>query len=110
MVFDGLLSLLNHGVEWVEKLPYSILWGISIEWFEVLFIYVALIAGVTGLTKKRWRLMGVSASIAVLLLVFNIIEKVQLSNENKMFIYNIKDELAIDVFYGTENRFYASEA
>ena len=109
LLFDQLLSLLNYGVEWVEKLPYSILWGISIEWFEVLLIYIALILGVAGLTKKKWRLISASASIAVILLVFNIIEKVQLSNENRVFIYNIKDELAVDVFYGTENRFYASE-
>jgi competence protein ComEC len=108
LVFDALLSLLNLGVEWVERLPYSILWGISITWFEVIFIYLALLVGVMGFSKKKIKMLGLSAAMTVILLVFNIFEKQSISTENKMFIYNIKDELAVDIFYGLENRFYAS--
>ncbi|MEO9532968.1 MAG: ComEC/Rec2 family competence protein [Crocinitomicaceae bacterium] len=109
LVFDSLLSLLNLGVEWVERLPYSILWGISIEWFEVVAIYITMLLAVIGIRKRSFQLIASSSVLTVLLLLFNILEKTQISNENKVFIYNIKDELAVDVFYGMENRFYASK-
>ena len=38
-VLEGLLTFLNKGVKWVEELPHSIYWGVSIHWFEVFWLY-----------------------------------------------------------------------
>jgi competence protein ComEC len=108
-IFDFLLAALNRGVEWIEKLPYSIMWGISISWYEVFLIYALLIGFIAAkLTKKMSFLFG-SLTLLMVLVGLNINEKVSVSTENKVFIYNVKNELAFDVFYGAKNRFYSSK-
>lgn len=108
LVFDFLLSVLNKGVEWIEGLPHSIYWGISIHWYEVFWIYLILIGVVVG-WRKRVKAIRVLAFASCLGLFVNwYVENKMIAQENKVFVYNIKDELAIDVFYGCQNRFYST--
>ena len=108
-IFDGLISLLNWGVEMVEKLPYSIMWGISIEWYEVFILYTTIILGSVAFIHRKPKVFIASLAGVVILLCFNIYENQKLSDENVLYVYNINDELAIDVFYGQDNIFYSSE-
>lgn len=108
-VFDGMITVLNFGVEWVEKLPYSILWGISIHWYEVFLLYLSILLGSIAFIYRKTKALIVSMIVAILLLILNIHEKYQLSSENVLYIYNVNDELAIDLFYGRQNIFISSE-
>jgi competence protein ComEC len=108
-LFDGLISLLNWGVEWVQKLPYSILWGISIEWYEVFILYVTILLGSVAFIYRKPKAFIAALVTCVFLLVFNIYENQKLDNENVVYVYNINDEFAIDVFYGQENIFFCSK-
>jgi competence protein ComEC len=107
-LFDGAISILNMGVEWVEKLPYSILWGISIEWYEVFLLYVTIVMSSVAFIQRKTTFLLASLSITVLLLGLNVYEKVQWESENVICLYNVNNEVAIDVFYGRQNTFYSS--
>lgn len=107
-IFDGLISILNWGVEWVEKLPYSIMWGISIEWYEVFLLYITILLGSVAFIHRKTKVFFASLIGVIILLGFNIYENQKLKNEDVLYIYNINDELAIDVFYGRQNIFYST--
>ncbi|MBD3637358.1 MAG: ComEC family competence protein [Crocinitomicaceae bacterium] len=108
-IFDGLISILNLGVEWVEKLPYSILWGISIEWYEVFLLYITILLGAIAFMYRKTKVLIAALVGCVVMLVINAGEQQKLQSENVLYIYNIQDELAIDVFYGQKNIFFSSE-
>ncbi len=106
---DLLLTILNKGVKWVEELPYSIYWGVSIEWYEVFWLYFILVigAGAFILRKTKWVIIAMSAT--VIMLCYNVGEKHYLESTNRLVIYNVNKSLAIDLFYGRKNTFIADE-
>jgi competence protein ComEC len=107
---NGVLSFMNSTVEWVEILPYSITWGISILWYEVVLIYIALILIVFSFTRKSNSLLMASFSTCVLGLGLFLFKSNSIKNTKELIVYNIKDEVAIDVFDGDKNLFISSDS
>lgn len=110
MLLDGLLSLLNFCVEKVEQLPYSILWGISITWYETIFIYIILLFVIFAFTLKRAKLLIRALVFTVGLIGVFIFNSYYYQHQNQLIVYNVKNEIAIDVFYGKNNYFIASDS
>lgn len=107
-LFDLLLTTLNEGVSWIQNLPYSIVWGISVSWYEVLLLYLLIIICVQAFIKKSFRLVFSGSLVLITFLILRFYQASQIESENKLFVYNISDETAIDVFQGSNNIFYAS--
>lgn len=108
-LFDSLLSILNWGVMWVEELPYSIMWGISITWYEVFILYLTIFFAAIAFIKRKTNFLIYSLVGMIVFISFSVYEKWELDSENVMYVYNINDEVAIDVFYGRNNQFYSSQ-
>ena len=109
-VLDGLLSVLNFGVKWVESLPYSIYWGVSIRWFEVFILYAVLFLLSWAFIYRRKRALITAMVGAVFLLIYNIYERHKLYTSNELVVYNVNNALAVDVFYGSANLFIADSS
>jgi len=107
---SGVLSFMNSTVEWVKSLPYSISWGISVFWYEVVFVYIMLILLVFSFTLNKGKLLIVSFCTCILVYTSFIYKSNLITKGNEIVIYNIKDELAIDVFYGDRNLFVSSDS
>lgn len=108
-VLDFLLTVLNHGVKWVENLPYSIYWGVSIHWFEVFWLYLIILLATGAFILRKPKLVLATLVLSCGLLVFNIWEKWVIENSNQLVIYSVNKSIAIDVFYGGKNIFIADE-
>lgn len=109
-VLDVCLTIMNKSVEWVENLPYSIVWGISITWYETLLIYIVLLFLVFGFAIKKVRLLFFGSLCLILLLsIFNL-DKYNSKQSNELVVYNVKDNFALDLFYGTKNIFIADSS
>ena len=108
-IFDLLLTILNKGVGFVEQLPHAIYWGFSIHWYEVFLLYAILLSGTFAFVNRKKKAFFLALSFAVVLLGLNVLEDYQLSMEKRLVVYNISDDVAVDVFYGRSNCFYASE-
>ena len=106
---EGVLSFMNSTVEWVKGLPFSITWGISIFWYEVVLIYIGLILLVFSFTLKKNKLLVMFLFTCVLVLSSLIIKSNSIETTKEIVVYNIKDEVAIDVFYGDKNLFLSSD-
>ena len=105
---DYMLSGLNYGVETIEKMPYSIVWGISISALETFIIYFIIIfLAITAINKsKRYFFIGLS-SIALLLSLLNF-RSIKNERTSSLIIYNIKQDFAIDIFKGSKNHFIST--
>lgn len=108
-VLNVLITGLNLGVKWVESLPYSIYWGVSIMWFEVIWMYILLLLFSYAFVKKDQNVFKFSLVGVVLLLGFNIAEQWGQSRSNELVIYNVNNSNAIDLFYGRNNLFMADQ-
>lgn len=108
-LFDYLLFLLNGGVHWIEQLPHAVIRGISIEWAEVLLIYLAVAAVLFYAIYKKTALLWSSLTATVGLLTFKVYKEWQIAHSRQLIVYNIADEVGIDVFHGRQNTFYATE-
>ncbi len=109
-ILDGLLTALNYSVEKVEQIPYSIIWGISISWYETIIIYISLFFLVFAFSLRKVNYLifgGLSSAVLLALLIYN---SHQISNQNQLVIYNVKNEIALDVFYGRNNYFVSSQS
>ena len=100
---------MNSTVEWVKGLPFSITWWISIFWYEVVLIYIGLILLVFSFTLKKNKLLVMFLFTCVLVLSSLIIKSNSIETTKEIVVYNIKDEVAIDVFYGDKNLFLSSD-
>lgn len=108
-VLDFLITFLNKGVKWVESLPYSIYWGVSIEWYEVFWLYLILIAGAAAFILRKSKLILLTLSGMVMLLSYNVAENYFLNHTNQLVVYNVNDDVAIDLFNGRANYFMATK-
>jgi competence protein ComEC len=110
LLLDYFLSFLNYFVEKVEQLPYSILWGISITWYETIFIYIILLFIVFAFTLKRIKLLLTALFFNICLIGIFMINSFHYQQQNQLVVYNVKNEVALDVFYGKNNFFIASDS
>jgi len=104
------LTIMNKSVTWVEKLPFSITWGISITWIDTLLIYLSLLFFIFALSLKRIKHLFIGSIILVSFLTIQIFKSHHINTTNELIIYNIKDELAIDIFEGRNNLFLATDS
>jgi competence protein ComEC len=110
LLLDYFLSFLNYFVEKVEQLPYSILWGISITWYETIFIYIILLFVVFAFTLKKIKLLFTALFFTICLIGVFMINSYHYEHQNQLIVYNVKNEVALDVFYGKDNFFIASDS
>lgn len=104
-----LLQLLNQSVTWIERIPYSLVEGISISIFQTWLIYGILISLLlVGGTKRRIALYSFF-SCCLLLLSSEIVEKVEQLQQKKIIVYAIKNESAIDFINGRHHIFLSSD-
>lgn len=110
IILNLVLSGLNKGVQWVESLPNSIYWGVSIQWFEVFWYYLIIVFLIYAFVFRKAKILLVTLSFFVLLIAFNFAKNAQLGAKNSLVIYNVNKDLAIDIFYGRQNTFIGSSA
>lgn len=105
---DIVLSTMNFCVKWIEALPYSIWWGISITWYETIIIYIAILFAIFSFSLRKAKLLIYSGLTTIVILGSFLVKSDTINNTNEIIVYNIKDEIAIDVYYGSKNLFLAS--
>ncbi len=108
-LLDFSLTILNKSVQWIEQIPYSIYSGVWIHWYEAIWHYLIIIViSLMFIYRKAKFLIG-SMVMIIVLLCFNIYEKIQFQHSNQLVVYNIDDAIAIDVFEGQFNTFSANQ-
>jgi competence protein ComEC len=107
---DWFLSFMNWSVNGVKELPYSITWGISISWFETFIIYIILLLLTFAFSLRKTKLFLYSGLTTIFLLSLFILKNETIKQQNELVIYNIKDEITVDLFFGKSNILLSSNS
>lgn len=108
-LLDFSLTILNKSVQWIEQIPYSIYSGVWIHWYEAIWHYLIIIVISLMFIYRKAKFLISSMVMVIVLLCFNIYEKIQFQHSNQLVVYNIDDAIAIDVFEGQFNTFSANQ-
>ncbi len=108
VLLDHIFSFLNYFVIKIESIPYSIIWGISIRWQEAIIFYFIIVSILFSLTLRKKLLIYLSLSLTILLLLTQLVEQHHIRQTKELTIYNMKKDLAIDIFNGQQNTFICS--
>lgn len=83
------IGLLNHGLEFVEKLPFSVSEGLNISTFQMIILFaIALILALLLVTKQgRYALIGLSLFAAFF--GINLISNIEKSRLREFVVFNI---------------------
>ena len=106
---NKLLLFLNFSVEWVDGLPFSLSLGISITILETVLIYSIILLILPAFINRNFQKIKIALFLTLLLISFQIFEKMTIQNQHYFVVYNIADERAIDFVDGTKSYFVASE-
>ena len=109
LVLNKLLLFLNFSVDWVQSLPHSLTVGVSVYKMETFLIYLIIILFIPAVIKRSFKLIKIAISLSVLLVIYQIYEKVTLQNQQYFIVYDVKGEQAIDFVDGSNNYFIADE-
>lgn len=83
------ISWLNHGLELVEKLPYSVSGGLTISSFQMLLLFLFAITLAFFLASKRGRFALIGLSFLAIFLIDSLILKVERSSVKEFIVFNI---------------------
>jgi competence protein ComEC len=108
-LLDFSLTILNKSVQWIEQIPYSIYSGVWIHWYEAVWHYLIIIVMTLAFIYRKAKFVLGSMVMVIVLLCFNIYEKMHFQQSNQLVVYNIDDAIAIDVFEGQFNTFRANQ-
>jgi len=104
------LWLMNWVVLTIDALPYALLQGISISVPESWFIYASLLAVVAFIYWRRNSFLLAALMWVVLLLGWNVAEKIQNQYQRTLIVYSVSKNTAIDFISGSEHLFIADSA
>lgn len=107
-LLETLISSLNQVVVWIEKVPYSVLSGIDISTLESLMIYLIITGILVFIIQEKRKGLYASLTLAIVFMVFQIVEVIQQRNQQFITLYNIKGETAIALVNGTDVTFISS--
>ncbi len=110
IAFTWFIRFLNNSVEWVERLPFSLLQGISISVLETWLIYGSLVLLIFYFIKRKYNYFLFALSAIVLVLVVQVFEQRTEQTQRKIVVYNIPKSTAIDFIQGKSNVFYADSS
>lgn len=99
------VKFLNESVIYIERLPYSLLNGISITIAECWMMYIML-AGIMAYTElKKVKFIFVTLVTCLLFLVYQLYENILQHDQKKIIVYRVPGKTAIDLVDGKQHYF-----
>lgn len=106
-IFKSCIFLLNKSVLFVEKLPFSLLQGISISLPETWLIYFVIVLALAFFILKNIKFAKMAFVTLIILLLYQFYENHYQRKQKKFVVYNIGKTSACDFINGKENYFLA---
>ncbi len=96
------IGLVNGGIMWVERLPFSLIEWIYLDQFALVLSYAITIALIWGLHKKSFKTLIVSFFLFLILILNDFQANYGQSQKHQLVFYEIKGTTAIDYIKGHE--------
>lgn len=102
--------ILNEVVLLIERIPYSIVDGISWSVIETWLVYFVIIGVVLFLVRKTPAFIQLSLVSLCLIFAYSGYNALLNTNQNKIVVYNINNTTAIDFISGDSNYLLANNS
>ncbi len=99
----------NSFIIYIDKLPYSLIEGISISIFESWLIYLIILLFVLSYETRKMKYLVLSLATIIAFISNDIGEDYQLKDHKEITIYQIKGEPNID-FISQENHYFIADS
>ena len=109
-IFSKLIKTLNFIVEFVEKLPYSIVQEIAISVIETWLIYGIILFLLVFLSTRKAFHLKIALLFCVIFCSFQLFETINQVSQKRITVYHINGESAIEFTDGTKAYFFADSA
>jgi len=93
--FSFTVSMLNHGLEYIEKLPYSVSEGLHISALQMFVIICVVLAVSFYLITKRNRYILATLLLIIVFLGLNLESCIKKANTNEFIVFNISKKSLI---------------
>ncbi|HYG53531.1 MAG TPA: ComEC/Rec2 family competence protein [Flavobacteriales bacterium] len=102
---EWLIYLLNSIVDFIEKLPYALLEGISITILESCLLYLVILAWLVWYKTSKPVYIKWMLGFAVVICIFQVIEAFYQQKQEKIIVYHVAGHIAVDFIRGNEHVF-----
>ena len=102
-ILHPVIYLLNLIVEIVAELPIATINSLYISSFEVLILYSLITTSYIYINSKKTKHLNISLGLIALLLLSDHIENYNLKHKTDLYIYNVKNQLALNTISANVN-------
>jgi competence protein ComEC len=106
-LIELLIIVLNSIVDYIEKLPYSLIEGISITIIEAIFLYLILVFWLLWYKTSKPFFVKFILLFSLVICGLQIVETNTIQNQKQIIIYQINNHTAIDLIDGKKHDFIA---
>lgn len=96
------IDFLNHILQEIEHLPYSVTSGIHITGVMTVFFYCFIISLLLFIYRKKLRYFQLALGMAIVFLVLNLFEIVKTKTNHAIIVYNASKSLTISYIEGNQ--------
>jgi competence protein ComEC len=82
------IILMNESIFLIQKMPFSLIEGIDIHWFEALLLYLAIILVCLLFQKRKLVYLASATAVVSVFSIWEIVEYVAQSTQNKAFVFH----------------------
>jgi len=106
----GLIIALNWFINWVSHLPFALWDNIYADIPQTLLLYVFILAVCYWLLRKAAKALTASVALLACLVIYTSIRYIGINHTQKLVVYNVPHQTAIDVMQGGNYRFIGDSA
>ncbi|MBP6978241.1 MAG: ComEC/Rec2 family competence protein [Bacteroidales bacterium] len=109
-IFGWMISAMNGMVTFIEKLPFSTLTGLSMDWMEVILLYALMVAATyVILLRKRGALYPLLV-LSVAFVFYNGFHFIQSSHQKQIVVYSVPGSSAAGFIHGRKGTIMTDSA
>lgn len=105
-----MIKCLDGFIQYVNHLPFAVWANIYADVPQTLLLYACIIAAATWLVLRVARALTVALVFLVALVIYSSLSILAASKSQKMIVYNVPKQTAIDIIQGSACRFIGDSA
>lgn len=109
-ITSGMLALMNGFIEWINKFPFAVYDGIQNNLAETILLYVFIIGICYWLLNKGKPALFAGAGALLIFIIIDGYENFILRQQQKVIVYNVPQQKAIDFISGKQYAFVGDTA
>ncbi|MFM2224869.1 MAG: hypothetical protein RJA07_1071 [Bacteroidota bacterium] len=94
--------LMNTGVEWVDSMPHSVINNLQFNAWQILLMYIFIIAFVFWLIRKNTKHLQISMIAFLVMLCWFVFDEIKIQQQRKIIVYAIPKGSAVDCISGND--------